>query len=97
MYGFWLLLFLTKLYSHTGIFKNLNTLKRSTGKIYLLSLTYLSAKTKYAKILLDMTFIKTCKKEHIIPTFGNTKLSIKGTNNKFKHCIIRITMEDEMT
>ena len=42
---------------------------------------------KYTEILLDIKFIKTSKQGHIIPTFANVKLSIKGTNYTLKNHI----------
>ena len=37
------------------------------------------------------------KQESIIPTSANVKLSIKGKDNKLKHYIPQIFMEDEIT
>ena len=64
----------------------LKYIKKKHGKdIFTIIKSFEPAKAKYTKILLDIKFIKTCKQEHIIPTFANIKLSIKGKNNKLKH------------
>ena len=33
-----------------------------------------SLKTKYQRVILDLKFIKTCKKEELVPTFANVGL-----------------------
>ena len=37
-----------------------------------------------------------CKQERIIPISASVKLSLKGKDNKLKHGIARIIMEDEI-
>ena len=34
-----------------------------------------SLKTKYQRVILDLIFIKTCKKEELVSTFANVRLS----------------------
>ena len=78
MHSFWLLLFVIKLYSHIDIFK---VIKRKHGKdIYTLVKSFEKIKTKYMKTILDITFLKKCKQEQLIPTFANERLSTKGPN-----------------
>ena len=53
-------------------------------------------KTKYQKVVLDLKFIKTCKKEELIPTFANIRLSVRHGSAKLKKPISRIIVESEM-
>ena len=64
--------------------------------IFTIVKSFETVKVKYAKILFDIKFIRTCKQEHIISTFTNVKLSIKGKNIKLKHHIAQIIMDGEM-
>ena len=52
-------------------------------------------KTKFEKVTLDIKLIKTCKREGLIPTFANVRLSIKQQSPKLKKRISRIAMENE--
>ena len=53
-------------------------------------------KTKYQKVVLDLKFIETCKKEELIPTFANIRLSVRHGSAKLKKPISRIIVESEM-
>ena len=53
-------------------------------------------KTKFEKVTLDIKFNKICKREGLIPTFANVRLSIKHQNLKLKKRISRIVMENEL-
>ena len=44
----------------------------------------------------DIHFIKTCKRENIIPTFAKVKLSIKHGSKKLHSKIARLVMETEL-
>ena len=100
-------LLLTVIYDLVLIFLDVNDVaafapikylkKKHRKYVFTIVKSFESAKAKYAKILIDIKFIKACKQEYIIPTFANVELSIKGKNNKLKHRIARIIMEDEMT
>ena len=48
------------------------------------------------KVQSDEEFIKSCKKENLIPTFAEVNLSIKNANQKLKLRIARIVMQTEM-
>ena len=50
---------------------------------------------KYAKTLLDIAFIKSCKTEHILPTFAKVRLSNKNANSKLKQRIGRIIIHNK--
>ena len=39
---------------------------------------------KYTKTLLDITFIKSCKTEYILPTFAKVRLSNENANFELK-------------
>ena len=36
------------------------------------------------KVTADIKFIRTCKKEYLVPTFANLKLAIRHENKKLK-------------
>ena len=48
------------------------------------------------KVQSDEEFIKSCKKENLIPTCAEVNLSIKNANQKLKLRIARIVMQTEM-
>ena len=74
-----------------------NTLERNMGKMFITLLDHSKdLKQSYQKVILDLIFIKTCKKEELIPTFANIRLSVKHGSAKLKEIISRIIMESEM-
>ena len=82
------------MYARNSIFKYI---KRKHGQdIVTLVRSYESLKTKYMKVQSDIKFIKSCKKENLIPTFAKVNLSIKNANRKLKLRKARIVMESEM-
>ena len=94
MYKLLVIVFIIKLYAHNSIYKYI---KRKHGQdIITLVRSYESLKTKYVKLQSDIKFIKSCKKENLIPTFAKVNLSIKTANRKLKLRIARIVMESEM-
>ena len=50
---------------------------------------------RYEKLLLDLQFLLTCKKETLVPIFARPKLSIEG-NLKMKKRIAKIIIETEL-
>ena len=73
MLGFWLMLFAVKLYSRKDIFKHI---KKKHGKdISDIVRPFENLKTKYEKTSLHIAFIKSCKQEHLLPTFAKVRLS----------------------
>ena len=53
-------------------------------------------KHKWLQISEDINFIKTCKKEDLLPTFPKVKLAIKSGNNKIHQKKARIIMNIEL-
>ena len=53
-------------------------------------------KHKWFKIIKDINFIKTCKKEDLLPTFAKVKLAIKSGNKKIQQKIATITLNTEL-
>ena len=51
---------------------------------------------KHTKIQLDINFIKTCKREDLIPTFAKVNVAIKHSTQQSKMNIARAVMETEM-
>ena len=51
---------------------------------------------KYMRLTADITFIKLCKVEEIVPTFAKVNLSIKSGSRKLKLRIARLVMESEI-
>ena len=79
------MLFLIKLYARNDIFK---FIKRSHGQNFTTVIPSLEQKqTKYMKLNTDIKFIKSCKKENIIPTFAKVNFSIKSGSYKLKRKI----------
>ena len=92
--SFWLCLFIIKLYSRNDIFKHI---RKKHGKgIYNIIRSFETLKIKYQKVILNLKFIKTCKKEGLFPTFANVRLSVKHGSAKLKKQIRRIIMENKM-
>ena len=88
------ILFAIKLHAQTDIFKHI---KRKHGQSVLYVARKLeNVKTKIIKLQGDIKFIKTCKRENIIPTFANVKLAIKTGNTKLKKKIDRLILEKEL-
>ena len=92
--GFWLCLFIIKLYFQKEIFK---FIKRKHGKdVYNILRSFESLKTKFKKTELDIEYIKLCKKEHLLPTFATVQLSMQTKDKELKNRIGRIIMEHEL-
>ena len=92
--SFWLCLFVIKLYSRNDIFKHI---RKKHGKgIYNIIRSFETLKIKYQKVILNLKFIKTCKKEGLFSTFANVRLSVKHGSAKLKKQIRRIIMENKM-
>ena len=53
-------------------------------------------RAKYTKVKADIKFVKSCKKENLIPTFSKVNLAIKNGSKKLKLRIARIVMESEI-
>ena len=57
--------------------------------------SYESLKTKLMKVQAGIQFIKSCKKENLIPIFAKVNLAIKSDSRKLKLSLARL-MESEM-
>ena len=85
--------FLIKLLAQKNIFK---LIKEKYGHTYTALARQLEdQRTKLAKTKCDVKFLSTCKRNNLIPTFANPKLSIK-TNQKFKLKIAKSIIEEEL-
>ena len=72
MYKLLVILFVIKLYAGISTFKYI---KRKHGQDTItLVRSYEFLKTKYMKVQSDITFIKSCKKGNLIPTFAKVNL-----------------------
>ena len=88
------ILFIIKLYARLDIFK---LIKRKHGQVLLNEVRTLEKFiTKKKKLQLDIDFIKSCKRERLIPVFANIKLSIYYGKSKLKQKIARLIMETEI-
>ena len=93
MYKLLVIRFVNKLYARNSVFKYI---KKKHGQDIITTVrSYESFKTKYMKVQSDMKFIKSCKKESLIPTFAKVNLSIKNVYRKLKLRTARIVMESE--
>ena len=52
--------------------------------------------TKYHKVVADIKYIKTCKKEHLIPTLAKENISIKIAAHKLREKISLLVMTTEL-
>ena len=71
-------------------------LERSMGKRLITWLDHSKHIKKYQKVVLDLAFIKICKKEELILTFAKLDLSVIHGSPKLKKRISRIIMENDM-
>ena len=76
MFKLLVILFIIKLYVHNNIFKYIK--KKHGQNIITVVRSYESFKTKYMKVQVNINFIKSCKKESLIPTFAKVNVSIKN-------------------
>ena len=51
---------------------------------------------KYSKVNQDINFIKTCRRENLIPTFAKVKIAIKINNDKLKQKLARVILDTEL-
>ena len=86
-------LFVIKLYARNNTFK---FIKMKHGQDIIIVQSYESLKTKLLKVQTDIKFIKSCKKENLIPTFAKVNLAIRSGSRKLKLRFARIIMESEM-
>ena len=94
MFQLLVLLFIIKLYARSNIFKYVK--KKHGQDTLIVTRTLEDLKTRLMKTEADIHFIKTCKRENIIPTCAKVKLSIKHGNKKLHSKIARLVMETEL-
>lgn len=82
MYKSVVIIFVISLHAHNSVFKY----KKRNHKedIIMLVRRYESLKSKYMKVQSDIKFIKSWKKENLIPTFAKVNLCITNVNQKLK-------------
>ena len=51
---------------------------------------------KYSKVNQDINYIKTCRRENLIPTFAKVKIAIKIDNDKLKQKLARVILDTEL-
>ena len=93
MYKLLFVLFIIDLYARVNNFKRL---KKHGQDIYKLSKTLENQISKHRKIQLDISFIKQCKKENIIPTFAKVNIAIRHGTYKLKKKIAHTVMVTEL-
>ena len=75
-----IILFIIKLYAQNDIFKRI---KKKHGQDVITVIRSLEKlQTKYRKVIADMKYIKTFKKECLIPAFAKVNISIKNATHK---------------
>ena len=88
------ILFVIKLYVRINIFR---LIRGKHGQEVLKHIRSLEDKKgRLMKIEADISFIKACKAEQLIPTFAKVKLSIKSANRKLQYKMARLVMEAEL-
>ena len=88
------ILFVIKLYARINIFR---LIRGKHGQEVLKHIRSLEEnKSRMMKIEADISFIKACKAEQLIPTFAKVKLSIKSANRKLHYKMARLVMEAEL-
>ena len=88
------ILFVIKPYARINIFR---LIRRKHGQEVLKHVRTLEDnKSRLIKIEADISFIKACTAEQLIPTFAKVELSIKSANRKFQYKMARLVMEAEL-
>ena len=94
MFKLLVLLFIIKLYARINVFK---FFKKEHGQDVITAVrNYEKVKSKYMKVDQDIKFIKSCKKEHLVPTFAKVNLSVKSGSYKLKCKISKLIMQTEL-
>ena len=88
------ILFIMKLIAQINIFKYVRQ-KHGQSAVKIVR-TLEQVKRRYIKVNEDIKFIKTCKKEDLLPKFAKIRLSIRSGSMKLKRKIARLIMEAEL-
>ena len=94
MFQLLVLLFIIKLYACSNVFIYLK--KKHGQDTLIVTRTLEDLKTRLTKTEADIHFIKTYKRENIIPTFAKVNLSRKHGKKKLHSKIARLVMETEL-
>ena len=77
-----IILFIIKVYARNDIFKRI---KKKHGQDVITVIRSLKKlQTKYGKVVAYIKYIKTCKKERLIPTFVKVNISVKNGTHKLR-------------
>ena len=88
------ILFIIKIFARINIFKPIG---KKHGQFILSNVRSLEhVKKEYSKVNQDINFIKTCRRENLIPPFAKVKIAIKINNNKLKQKLTRIILDTEL-
>ena len=87
-------LFIIKLYARDNVFKHIK--KKHEHNLIKAVRDFEQKKAKFEKLVADIAFIKLCKKEQLIPSFGKVNVSIRNGTDKVKRKIARLMMETEL-
>ena len=88
------ILFIMKLIAQINIFKYVRQ-KHGQSAVKIVR-TLEQVKRRYIKVNEDIKFIKTCKKEDLLPQFAKIRLSIRSGSMKLKRKTARLIMEAEL-
>ena len=89
-----IILFIIKLYAQNDIFKRI---KKKHGQDVITVIRSLEKlQTKYRKVIADMKYFKTFKKECLIPAFAKVNISIKNATHKLRTKILLLVMNTEL-
>ena len=94
MFKLLVILFTIKLYAQKGIFKYIKKKHGQDIITVIQSLEKLQA--KFLKVSADIRYIKTCKKEQLIPRFARVNVSLKDVSFNLRKKIATLIMEAEI-
>ena len=83
-----------KLYARNDIFKCMK--KKHEQDVITVIRSLEKLQTKYGKVIADINYIKTSKKERLIPTFAKVNISIKNPTHKLRRKILLLVMNTEL-
>ena len=91
---FLVILIIIKIFAQINIFKHIG---EKNGQYILRNVRSLEhIKKKYSKVNQDIRFIKTCRRENLIPTFAKVKIAFKINNSKLKQKLARIKLDTKL-
>ena len=94
MFNLLILVFINKLYARITVFK---FIKKKYGQDVITAVRNdEKVKTKCMKAAQEIKLIKSCKKEHLVPTFAKVNLSIKSGSYELNFKISKLIMQTEL-